>query len=208
MPGVYQGDDYDIAGVVVGMVDEAQIIDGANVRAGDAVIGLPSSGFHTNGYSLVRAALGLNEDSAEVRDRLMAPFQGEATRSLVDELLEPHRTYVQPVSKALDAGGVTGMAHITGGGIPGNLARVVPDGLSARLDPSAWTVPPIIDYVVRQGEIEAAECYRVFNMGIGYIVICRPETRDEMLRSVGEAMLIGEIHSGEDRVFIEGVVGE
>lgn len=205
MPGIYHGEDYDLAGVVVGLVEESRIVDGSQVQEGDVVIGLSSSGFHTNGYSLVRAAMGLNGDEADVRTRLLERSSTESTESLADLLLEPHRSYLRPVQAALQTEAVTGMAHITGGGIAGNLSRIMPAGLSARLDRSTWHVPEIIERVRIQGDINTAECYRVFNMGVGYTIVCRPDASEVVLDAMGEGTVIGVISQGEDPVVIEGL---
>ncbi|MEX1158167.1 MAG: phosphoribosylformylglycinamidine cyclo-ligase, partial [Thermomicrobiales bacterium] len=140
MPGVYTGNDYDLVGTIVGMAHADAIVDGSAVQIGDVLIGLPSSGFHTNGYSLIRAALGLNE-SVATRERLAAPAPFDASRRLADVLLEPHRSYLPFVRQALASGRVAGMAHITGGGLPGNVARIIPEGATARIDTGTWQAP-------------------------------------------------------------------
>jgi phosphoribosylformylglycinamidine cyclo-ligase len=192
MPGLYHGDDYDLVGTIVGIVQEDRIVDGTNVRLGDAIVGLPSSGFHTNGYSLVRAALRLNDGEA-ARQRLAAPAPFEPEKSLAEVLLEPHRSYRVEVVAALATGAVHGMAHITGGGIPGNLARVVPDGLRAEIDTSTWRTPPQFEYVAEAGNIQIDECFRAFNMGIGFVMVCGADTVEALLEAIPDAMVIGSI---------------
>lgn len=194
MPGLYSGEDYDLVGFVIGQVQDSAIIDGATIRADDVVLGLPSNGFHTNGYSLVRAALGLNGRSgAEARALLEAPFDGD--RTLADALLAPHRCYRDEVATLTQAGIVRGMAHITGGGLPGNVGRVVPDGLTAVIDPAAWTPPRLFRHVAAAGNIPADEQYRAFNMGIGFVVATRPSDAARAQALVPELIEIGRVRA-------------
>lgn len=207
MPGIYHGEDYDLAGTIVGLVEAGRIIDGASIRAGDIVVGLPSDGFHTNGYSLIRAALKLNgdEDSARERLRQVGGFGGGG--SLAEALLTPHRCYLKDVAPLLETGLVTGMAHITGGGIPGNLSRIVPPGQVAEIDAASWSVPPLMTYVAEQGRLSLDECYRVFNMGVGFIVVCRPDVSGQVLDSVPGSTIIGKIAptQGDQRVVLSNL---
>lgn len=207
MPGIYHGDDYDLAGVVVGMVEADGIVDGSNIQAGDTIVGLPSSGFHTNGYSLIRAAMGLNSGEAQAKARLMQPAPFDPGVTIGDLLLEPHRSYLDPVTKIVNTGLATGMAHITGGGIAGNLSRIVPEGLTARIDPGAWKTPEIFEFVAESGNVSREECFNVFNMGIGYIVVCRPENRNAVLEASDGGLEIGTVdnEAGQQRVQIAGV---
>ncbi|MFW6074532.1 MAG: phosphoribosylformylglycinamidine cyclo-ligase [Chloroflexota bacterium] len=207
MPGIYHGEDYDLAGVVVGLVDAGQIVDGSAIEAGDIVVGLSSSGFHTNGYSLIRAALGLNSGEREARLRLAQPAPFDPSVTVGEALLRPHRSYSDSVMDSVAAGLVTGMAHITGGGIAGNLSRIVPDGLVANIDPESWDVPPIFDYIAGEGNVSRAECFNVFNMGIGYIIVSRPEHVEKLLNRNGEAKAIGRVEKTSDnmRVQLAGV---
>ena len=162
MPGLYALGDYDLAGFVVGLV-EGDPPDVSKVRAGDVLVGLPSSGLHTNGFSLVRRVF---EDVA--LDHVFP----ELGRPLGEELLEPHRSYLADLRR-LDW---KAAAHITGGGLPGNVARVLPDGLAARFDRSAWTVPPIFELIARRGRIDVDELLATFNMGLGMVLVCeRPQ---------------------------------
>lgn len=197
MPGVYSGEDYDLVGTIVGIVESDAIVDGSSVQIGDVLVGLPSSGFHTNGYSLVRAALGLNESDA-TRERLAAPAPFDASRQLADVLLEPHRSYLPVVRQLLAEARVTGMAHITGGGLPGNVSRVIPADATARIDISAWRVPEAFSYVAEAGNVSQAECYRAFNMGIGYVVVCPPEDVPVISSMVADAVVIGEVSAAMD----------
>ena len=203
MPGLYQGEDFDLVGAIVGMVDEERIIDGRTIRSGDLIVGLPSNGFHTNGYSLIRAALGLNERETAQR-RLNEPAPFDSTRSLADVLLTPHRSYRDDVATAIETGGVRGMAHITGGGLAGNVSRIIPPGLMARIDVTTWSVPPVFAYVAEVGHVAIDECFRAFNMGIGFVVVIPPSHRSEVLAIPG-AIEIGSVEAarGGERVVLE-----
>lgn len=164
MPGVYHQDGLDLVGTIVGVVDRAKIVDGSRVQVGDVVIALPSSGLHTNGYSLARKVFegwDLEEPQAEL-----------GGRSLADALLEPHRCYLDSVSKVMEAGiDIKAMAHITGGGVYENLPRVLPQGLGAEIQSGTWPIAPIFELIQRVGQIETKEMYRVFNTGLGYILV-------------------------------------
>jgi phosphoribosylformylglycinamidine cyclo-ligase len=207
MPGIYAEGDYDLAGFIVGVVDESALLDGSQIQAGDVLLGLPSDGFHTNGYSLIRAALGLNGDRGEARDRLASDVGYESGQTLGRALLQPHRSYVSEIQQLLSTGAVKGMAHITGGGLPGNVSRVIPDGLTANVDVNAWKVPPIFEYVLERGNIAPAEAFRVFNMGIGFVVVVDPDVAGEVAELVGDAVHIGQVEaSGKaDRVVLTGL---
>ncbi len=161
MPGMYSKEDYDLAGFAVGVVERSQIIDGQRVRPGDVLIGLASSGPHSNGYSLIRRIL------ANSQADLTADFHG---RSLGETLLAPTRIYVKPLLALLKAVEVKAMAHITGGGLIENPPRVLPPGTRAVIDAGAWSWPPIFDWLAAQGPVEANEMYRTFNCGVGMLV--------------------------------------
>ena len=172
MPGFYAGGDYDLAGFAVGAMERERGLDGSTVRDGDVVLGLPSSGLHSNGFSLVRkvvADLGLPLDGP-------APF--EPGRTLGEALLEPTRIYVAPCLSAVRAGLVKALAHITGGGLPENLPRVLPDGLGAELDASAWRLPPVFGWLARDGGVPRDDLARTFNCGIGMAVVVAAEQAD------------------------------
>lgn len=207
MPGIYSGDDYDLAGFIVGIVDEEAIVDGSRIAEGDVVVGLPSDGFHTNGYSLARAALGLIGDTGNERDRLRSTVEGLPGRTLGDLLLQPHRSYLNEVMPAIEADIVHGMAHITGGGLPGNVSRIVPDGLAIEIDTGAWSPPEIFGYVIERGHIEVAEAYKVFNMGVGFVLVTSPGQADELLKLMPDAFQIGRVVPGQgsDRVTLTGI---
>jgi phosphoribosylformylglycinamidine cyclo-ligase len=201
MPGFYAAGEYDLAGFVVGLVDRARVIDGRRIQAGDCLIGLRSSGLHTNGYSLARQVvferLGLATDAS--------PEGLDGT--VGDVLLRPHRSYLRPLRALLaevDAP-VKGLAHITGGGLTDNLPRVLPDGTAAEIDCASWTPPPIFGFLQHHGEVSDSDAFRAFNMGIGMVVVCGAEAADAVLtrlREAGEhdAVIIGAVTSGDGAV--------
>ncbi len=195
MPGVYAEGDYDLVGFIVGVVEKSKRISGSLIKAGDAILGLPSSGLHTNGYSLVRKVFGVDES-------VLNAFSDGLGRTLGEELLEPHRCYYHQLKPALRL--VKGMAHITGGGLLGNVPRILPAGLAARFYGGSWAVPPIFTMIQQRGDVSVSEMYRVFNMGVGMAVFCRRERVDELCSLVPEAKLIGEVvaQKGDDRVTI------
>jgi phosphoribosylformylglycinamidine cyclo-ligase len=195
MPGMYSEEDYDLAGFIVGVVEKSQRLDQRQIRVGDVVLALPSSGLHTNGYSLVRKVFG-GEPAA------LKTFYPELGRTLGEELLEPHRCYYRPIKPVLNL--VKGLAHITGGGFEGNIPRVLPAGLAARFDKGSWPVPPIFSIIQRRGNVADSEMYRVFNMGVGMVVICSPEDVAELTKSIPEARQSGRIveQQGNQRVII------
>ncbi|MFC1917819.1 phosphoribosylformylglycinamidine cyclo-ligase [Chloroflexota bacterium] len=194
MPGIYRGGDYDLVGFIVGVVEKDKIVMGKQITAGDAIIGLPSSGLHTNGYSLVRKIFPAGD---------WRKHFPELGRTLGEALLEPHRCYYLPLKPLLPR--VKGMAHITGGGLIDNVPRVLPDGLAAQFDARKWTVPPVFTLIQQRGSVDNNEMYRVFNMGIGMAVVCSPENTGEMLKALPEAGLIGEVvpQVGAKRVIIK-----
>jgi phosphoribosylformylglycinamidine cyclo-ligase len=196
MPGFYAEGEYDLAGFIVGGVDRAAVIDGRGLRAGDVLVGLPSTGLHTNGYSLARRIvfeqLGLRVDS-------VVPELGGVT--IGEALLTVHRSYLKAMEPLLaERGLVVGLAHITGGGITENLPRIFPAGLGARIDRRAWDVPALFRFLGDAGRVPTEDMYRSFNMGIGLIVACRPTEGDRvvaMLGSQGERpRVIGEMIAG------------
>jgi len=193
MPGLYSGDDYDLVGFIIGGVEKEKIINGRNIQAGDAVIGLPSSGLHTNGYSLVRKIFGI--------DQLNKNYP-ELGRTLGEELLKPHRGYYKQIKPVLSM--IKGMAHITGGGLVDNIPRVLPDGLAVRLDKKSWTVLPIFRLIQDRGNVDPSEMFRVFNMGIGMVLICTPADVNRLKEKLPEARVIGEVvkQAGADKVTI------
>ena len=197
MPGMYHGDDYDLAGFCVGVVEKDAIIDGSKTRAGDVVLGLPSSGPHSNGFSLIRRILQLANADLE------ADLQGV---SLIDRLMAPTRIYVKPLLKLMREVSLHGLSHITGGGLVDNIPRVLPDGLEVVLERRAWPREAIFEWLQQQGKIADAEMYRVFNCGIGMTV---QVAASDAQRAVGilsaagqEALVIGEVRTGTRGVVI------
>ncbi len=197
MPGMYEGDDYDLAGFCVGLVEKDLIIDGTKTRAGDAVIGLASSGPHSNGYSLIRRLLAMSK---------AGPGTMLDGQPLYDLLLAPTRIYVKSILKLISAVPVHGVSHITGGGPTGNIPRVVPKGLEVHIDSRKWPRQPVFEWLQRAGNVERDEMYRAFNCGLGMTVCVPPERADEavrLLRACGEtASIIGEVRRGELEVVI------
>ncbi|HEX7119648.1 MAG TPA: phosphoribosylformylglycinamidine cyclo-ligase [Longimicrobiales bacterium] len=198
MPDFYAPGEYDLAGFIVGVVEEERRPGKHRVKAGDALVALASNGFHTNGYSLVRRLLfdrlGLGIDDE-------FPDLGE---SIADVLLRVHRSYLKPVLPLVEAGKVHALAHITGGGIPENLARVIPDGLEARIQRSTWMMPPEFESIMRHGGVSEDEMAHTFNMGVGMVLVVPPEQVTdavERLRAEGEdAWVAGVVENGERRV--------
>lgn len=198
MPGLYAGEDYDLAGFIVGVVEKEKVIMGKTIAAGDVIIGLPSSGLHTNGYSLVRKIFGESRSTLET-------YYPELGRTLGETMLEPHRCYYQPLKPLLSR--VKGLAHITGGSFFKNVPRVLPEGVAAQFNASAWTVPPVFRLIQKQGNVETDEMYHVFNMGIGMVVICSPDNAPALLNTLPASRFIGEIskQTKDARVVIEGI---
>ncbi|MEZ5533045.1 MAG: phosphoribosylformylglycinamidine cyclo-ligase [Steroidobacteraceae bacterium] len=198
MPGMYGGDDYDLAGFCVGIVEKDAIIDGSRVAAGDAVIGLASSGAHSNGYSLIRKLVGLAGANADTQ------LEG---RALFDRLLAPTRIYVRSLLALTRRLPVHGLAHITGGGLTDNIPRTLPDGLEVALSRRAWHRDPLFDWLQRTGKLPDAEMHRTFNCGIGMVVIVAPgdtEAALALLRDHGEtATVIGSVRAGSSGVVID-----
>ncbi|MFT5232983.1 MAG: phosphoribosylformylglycinamidine cyclo-ligase [Candidatus Krumholzibacteriia bacterium] len=197
MPGVYGAGEFDLAGTIVGRVREEDVIDGSRIAAGDKVWGLPSTGLHTNGYSLARAAL-FDKGGFSVTDTPDA-LQGA---SIGDALLAVHRSYLEPVRAMWSTFGreaVHGLCHITGGGFTDNIPRVVPDGLCVHVDTKAWQPLPIFTLIGECGGVDIEEMYRVFNMGIGMVVIAASDVDLIKIKGAG-AVLLGEVTSGEDKV--------
>ncbi|CUQ67204.1 phosphoribosylformylglycinamidine cyclo-ligase [Candidatus Nitrospira inopinata] len=191
MPSFYRDGEYDLAGFAVGVVEKSKIIDGRSITPGDVLIGLASSGLHSNGYSLARRVL-FEQEKLTVDSQVP-----ELDRTVGEELLTPTRIYVKPILSLIRAFPIKGLAHITGGGITENLPRVLPAGVKARVDRRAWIVPPVFTVLGRLGNIEPKEMYRVFNMGIGMVLVVPPDAADSVVSraiDLGErAHVIGEI---------------
>ncbi len=196
MPGFYSDGEYDLAGFIVGAAERERLITGRGIGAGDALIGVPSSGLHTNGYSLARQIvfehLGLTVDS----------HVAELGRTVAEALLEPHRSYLPLVRPLLDGNLIKGMAHITGGGITDNLPRVLPTSMVAQVDLSRWQVPPLFQWLMAQGRVPLDDMLRTFNMGIGLVIVTGAAQVEHVLEALSarggrDARVIGEIVAGQ-----------
>jgi len=198
MPGMYQGEDYDLAGFCVGVVEKDAIIDGSRVAAGDAIVGLDSSGPHSNGYSLIRKLIATADATPATQ------LEG---RSLFDRLLAPTRIYVKPLLALIRALPVHGLAHITGGGLTDNIPRVLPAGMEAVLQRRRWPRDPVFDWLQHIARVDCAEMYRTFNCGIGMVVIvpaAQAAAAVAFLNAQGErAQVVGEVRAGSRGVVIE-----
>jgi phosphoribosylformylglycinamidine cyclo-ligase len=204
LPGIYHDDDYDLVGFIVGTVKRDRVIRPENTRAGDVIVGLPSSGLHTNGYSLVRKVFGIDDDAAVLKDTVPGD-----TRTLGDALLEPHRSYL-PVMKDTDGSirrEVKGLGHNTGGGIFKNVPRVIAKGLAAEIDVRSWKTPPLFAHIQRTGGIDDLEMFRVFNMGLGMAVVVAESDADNLLSSIEGAWMAGRLvpQTGKERVIAKGL---
>jgi len=198
MPGFYAEGQYDLAGTIVGVVEREQILDGSRVRAGDVVLGLPSAGLHTNGYSLARKVF-FEEMGLDVRDRLSE--LGGAT--LADALLAPHLSYLRPLEPLLDEGLIHAMAHLTGGGFYDNIPRVLPERLDVIVKAGSWPVLPIFEVIDREGKVSFEEMHRVFNMGIGMVLFVDPANLSRVARLFSQSgrhwYAIGNVKDGGSR---------
>jgi len=185
LPGVYQPGEMDLVGAIVGVVEREEIIDGSTIRAGDVLLGLPSNGLHTNGYSLVR----------KVFERVsLDEFIPELGHALGDELLRVHRSYLAPIESLRESVQIKGLAHLTGGSFIDNIPRILPDGLGVEIDVGSWGVPPIFGLIQTRSGMDAREMYRVFNMGIGMIVVAAAEAADLAIEILGrETRAIGRV---------------
>jgi phosphoribosylformylglycinamidine cyclo-ligase len=192
MPGIYRKGEYDLAGCIIGVVDRAKIVDGKNIKPGDVVLGLPSNGLHTNGYSLARKILF---EKMRLKPSSLLPG---STITVGDELLRVHKNY-QPVLSKLTAGVVKGLAHITGGGLVDNLPRILPSNCDAVIETKRWRVPSIFQVLQKNGSVDAGEMYQVFNMGIGMVAIVA-ERNARRAMSILKAKRIGRIERGTRKV--------
>jgi phosphoribosylformylglycinamidine cyclo-ligase len=202
MPDLYAAGDFDLAGFCVGVVERKRIIDGSKIRPGDVVIGIASSGFHSNGYSLVRKAVF---DVAKLGIHDHVPELGQ---TVAQALLTPTVIYARPIVELLEhfrakkvKSAVHGMAHITGGGIADNLERILPEECRVKIERSAWTMPPVFPWLQGLGNIDTAEMFRVFNMGIGFVLVVKPKYADSVQRHLAEqqqqSWIIGKVEAGE-----------
>jgi phosphoribosylformylglycinamidine cyclo-ligase len=196
MPGFYKDGEYDLAGFIVGVVDRERLVNGRGIKVGDALVGVPSSGLHTNGFSLARQIVF---DRMKLKIDSVVP---ELQKTVAEALLEPHRSYWRMVKPILDYPSIKAMAHITGGGITDNLPRVLPHGTAAVVDAAAWPVPPLFKWLQDGGQVPAEDMMRTFNMGIGLIIVTSPERAEPLIdeltaRGGRDARVIGEIVAGE-----------
>jgi phosphoribosylformylglycinamidine cyclo-ligase len=202
MPGFYQPGDYELVGFIVGLVDRPKLLDGSRVRAGDVLVGLPSSGLHTNGYSLARRIV-FEKEGLAIGDK--APWRKK--RTVGEELLAPHLSYLKSIQPLLGGAALHGMAHVTGGGITDNLPRILPAETHALIRFGSWPVPELFHFLQEKGEVETEEMFRVFNMGIGMVLAADPAGLAEvlgLLRSVGQrSWLIGTVQPGGSGVAYE-----
>ncbi len=198
MPGIYSPGNYDLVGFIVGMVEKRNIIDGGSITAADVILGLPSAGLHTNGYSLVRRIFGVDDNPSRLNR-----FYPELGKTLGEELLVPHRCYYHELKPVLPL--IKGLAHITGGGFMGNIPRILPQGLAAHIRKDSWDILPIFKLIQQKGAIEEAEMYQVFNMGIGMTVICSSQEATNLTTALPQTKVIGEIvkAKGKERVTID-----
>src|SRR5712691_9565406 len=199
MPDVYAPDDYDLAGFIVGIVEKERALTGAAVREGDVLVGLPSTGLHTNGYTLARKVLF---DTMGLRVDARLPELGI---TVGEALLVPHRSYLAALEPLLERGKIHALAHITGGGFPGNIPRVLPDGLAARVHEGSWPVPPLFRLIQKGGDVDEDEMLRTFNMGVGMVAMVSPEDLHDVEHSLerrGEtSFVIGSVVKGKGVVF-------
>ena len=200
MPGFYQAGEYDIAGFIVGVVDREKVIDGKSITAGDVVLGLPSVGLHTNGYSLARKLF------FEVAGYKPETFLDSLGMSAGEALLQPHPSYLEPLKELLNLNVIKGLAHITGGGLTDNVPRILPEGSAVRIDRNSWPVLPLFKLLKELGNVPDAETFRAFNMGIGMVIVCAPSDQATIKRHLsqrGEACFeIGQVVAGNREVTI------
>ncbi|MDL1914278.1 MAG: phosphoribosylformylglycinamidine cyclo-ligase [Bergeyella sp.] len=187
MPGMYKSGDYDVAGFCVGIVEKEEIIDGSKIGVGDQILALPSSGFHSNGFSLVRKIFS---DTDEI-------FDG---KPLYETLLIPTKLYYKTVQKVKEKSKVKGIAHITGGGLIENVPRIIPKGLNAKIETARINVPSIMREIEKRGNIDHKEMFGIFNMGVGMVLVTDPESAGKIMQEVEESYFIGEIVEGEERI--------
>lgn len=201
LPGFYRDNEYDLAGFAVGVVERNEIVDGSTIKEGDILVGVASSGLHSNGFSLVRKVL------FDIGTFSLNQYIPELECNLVDELLKPTKIYVDAFFSLKEKVKVKGMVHVTGGGIPGNLSRILPHGTKAVVNEGSWSVPPIFSFIQRVGNIKKEEMFRVFNMGIGFIFVVSEQEADltmEILQKKGYiCYYIGKIYEGNREVIIK-----
>lgn len=202
MPDMYRDGEYDLAGTIVGIVDRSKIIDGSTIQEGDIIVGLPSTGLHTNGYSLARK-ICFEIAGLKIDDEM--PGVG---RTVAAALMEPHISYAKLMQLVLRVAEVRGMAHITGGGITDNLPRILPQGLAAEIDLNSWTVPPLFQFLQETGNVEDMEMLRTFNMGQGFLFVIPPHQKETVLETISlagqQCFFVGKIIAGDGKVHYTG----
>jgi phosphoribosylformylglycinamidine cyclo-ligase len=187
MPGFYQAGEYDVAGFIVGVVPRAKVIDGRHIEKGDALVALPSTGLHTNGYSLARR---IAFDVLKLDVNSVVPELGE---SVGEALMRTHRSYLPQIGPMLDRDWIKGMAHITGGGLTENVPRMFPEGRHFSLDRQSWTIPPLFRWLQRAGQLDDAEMFRAFNMGVGLVIATSPADAPGLLGALSGSWVIGQV---------------
>ncbi len=210
MPGTYRKGEHDLVGIVTGFVERDKIINGTDVTAGDVIIGIPSSGLHTNGYSLARRVL-FHHAGLSVHDTIPKEYGDTEDKTIGELLLIPHPNYAKAVFTLLDSEiTVKSMAHITGGGLIENVPRTLPKELSAHIDPTAWKTPPLFSYIADLGEIPSIEMFHAFNMGIGYTIVVPKVETQKAMRIISscfdrQALLLGTVEQGNGKTVITGI---
>ena len=195
LPGIYAAADFDLAGFVVGVAEQDALLDSNRIAPGDCLVGIPSNGLHTNGFSLVRRVFNTDADPAALFRRY-----GDSSRTLGEELLTRHRCYYPQLQPAL--GVIKGLAHITGGGLPGKIPAILPDHLAAHFQTGSWPIPPIFPLIQATGSVATDEMYRVFNMGLGMVAVCSEQDFDPIRSAAPDAVVVGRIteRSGDEQV--------
>lgn len=196
MPGFYADGEYDLAGFIVGVVDQPKVIDGKSIKPGDAILGLPSNGLQTNGYSLARKLF------FEVGGYEVDTFVEELGKPIGEALLEKHTSFLKPLENLLDSGKIKGLVHITGGGFSENIPRILPGGVAVEIKRGTWTELPIFGLMQKLGNVADAEMFRTFNMGIGMIVVCAEEDKEFLKENLGTSFEIGRVIEGNKNVSI------
>lgn len=197
MPGFYADGEYDLAGFIVGAVDKSKVIDGKSIKAGDIVLGLPSSGLQTNGFSLARKLF------FEIGGFEIDSYVDELGETVGEALLKPHSSFLRPLENLIDSGKIKGLAHITGGGLLENIPRILPENVSVEIKRGTWEELPIFGLMQKLGNVEDKEMFRTFNMGVGMIVICSNKDKEFLKSNLGECFEIGRVVEGNKEVLMK-----
>lgn len=192
MPGIYPQGNYDLVGFIVGVVEKKNMIDSSSIAPDDVILGLSSSGLHTNGYSLARKVFGIDANPS-----CLNKFYPELGKTLGEELLQVHRCYYPQLKPVLPL--IKGIAHITGGGFTGNIPRILPEGVAAHIEKDSWDILPIFRLIEKEGDIKEGEMYQVFNMGIGITIVCSPQQVAKIVSILPQAKAIGQIIKGKNK---------